>query len=130
MPTDLENLIEEFNCWRQRVGQGRIPNQLKQKVIELCQHYNADQLASCFGLKKETVQQWQCRANLTLQKSRIDYMDFVALSPPKAIQAKHCRETPTLTLELPNGIKLILNIGQTTTELLELTTHLAKRLNA
>jgi hypothetical protein len=130
MRTDLENLTKEFNGWRERVGRGRVPKQLKQKVIDLCRHHAAEELASALGLKTKTVQQWQRRATLTLKKSRIDPVDFVALSSPKSTQAKHCRETPTLTLELSNGIKLILKSGQTTTELLELTTDLAKRLSA
>lgn len=130
MHTDLKKLTEEFNGWRQRVGRGRVPKRLKQKVIDLCRHHAAEELARSFGLKKETVQQWQRGANLAQKKSRIDAVDFVALSSPKPRQTKEYQETGALTLELSNGIKLILKSGQISAELFELTADLARRLNA
>jgi hypothetical protein len=130
MATNLENVIAEFNDWQQEVnGRGRVPAHLKQQVIELYQQYSPKELENCFGLKKATMRQWQRRANLASKSKSVDHVDFVTLTSSREAQPKHGLGAMTLTVELSNGIKLLLS-GQNTTELVELTSHLAKRLNA
>jgi hypothetical protein len=130
MATNLENVIAEFNDWQQEVnGRGRVPSHLKQQVIELYQQYSPKELENCFGLKKATMRQWQRRANLASKAKSVDHVDFVTLTSPREAQPKRGLGAMTLTVELSNGIKLLLS-GQNTTELVELTSHLAKRLNS
>jgi hypothetical protein len=129
MPTDLKDLVEKFNCWRQETNRGQVPTHLKQQVIELCERYSPEQLASCLGLKKATMRQWQRRSKLAAKSPLANEVDFVTLIPSKSAQLGHRLGTPTLTVELSNGIKLHLS-GQSATELLELTSDLARRLGA
>lgn len=130
MATDLEKLVAEFNEWQEGVdGKGRIPTHLKQQVIELCQRYDLEKLENCLGLKKATMRQWQRRANVAMKSALVAPIDFVTLAPSKQIELERRAETLTLTVELSTGIKLLLS-GQNIADLVELTSNLAKRLNA
>jgi hypothetical protein len=129
MPTDLKDLVDEFNRWQEGANGARVPTHLKQQVLKLCEQYSPKQLGSCLGLKEMTVRQWQRRAKLARKSPLVNDVDFVTLISPKSAQLEHCLGTLNLTVELSNGIKLHL-CGQKATELLELTSNLAKRLSA
>jgi hypothetical protein len=130
MATDLENLIAEFNDWKQGVnGRGRVPAHLKRQVIELYWQYSPKELENCLGLKKATMRQWQRQANLASKSKLVNHVDFVTLTSSRQAQPKHGLGAVALTVELSNGIKLLLS-GQNATELVELTSHLAKRLTS
>jgi hypothetical protein len=127
MTTDLKDLVDEFNRWQQGAKRGQVPSHLKQQIIELCERYSLEQIVNCLGLKRATVRQWQRRA-IASKSPLVNHVDFVTLSPSKSVQPEHCLEAKTLTVELSNGIKLLLS-GQSATELLELTSGLARRLS-
>jgi hypothetical protein len=129
MATNLKDVIDEFNRWHQGGKGGQVPSDLKQKVIELRKQYSLAQLESCLGVKKATMRQWLRRAGLTTKSPLANHVDFVRLSSLQATQSEHCLGTSTLTVELCNGIKLLLG-GQNAAELVELTSNLAKRLSA
>ena len=61
MSLDLETTIAEFRRWHRGNKSGRVPNHLKQKVIELCDHYSPEQLARCLALNV-------ARINVTLHR--------------------------------------------------------------
>lgn len=127
MSTELKTLIEEFRFWKNEVNQGQVPKHLKQQVIELCQQYSPKQLATSLGLKKDTIKQWQRRAHLAKKSTLTHSVDFVTVMPFKPDQAEPGAAAPRLTFELSNEIKLHIH-GQNTAELVELASHLAKRL--
>ena len=127
MPTDLEILMSKFSRRGQGKKSGRVPNHLKQRVIELCQHYDAEEVASRLGLRKATLKRWQESTYSTTKTSGADHVDFISLAPFQE-SSKHRPKELSLTIELSNGIKLLLS-GQNALELVELTRDLAKRLN-
>jgi len=128
MATNLKDVINEFNRWHQGGKGGRVPSDLKQKVIELGKQYSSEHLEICLGVKKATMRQWLRRARLTTKSPLVNHVDFVRLTSLQSAQSEHCSGTSTLTIELCNGIKLLLS-GQNATELVELTSNLAKRLS-
>ena len=130
MATDLDKVISEFNAWQAGTnGRVRLPIHIKQQVLGLCQRYSLEELENCLGLKKARIRQWQRRARIATKSALTNPIDFVTLTPSKQTKSEDHTRTLTLTIELSTGVKLLFS-GQNIADLVELTSHLAKRLIA
>jgi hypothetical protein len=122
MTTSLTELSQQFELWREQAKQGRIPQNLKQQVFALMSEYSVHELSHHLNLKINTVQKWQ-------KQTETKSVKFIPLKTQLPNATSVINHTPTVTVVLPNEIKLILT-GQTVKELVEFTVILNERMGS
>ena len=110
----LNSLAAEFQQWRltRKYPRERTPQRLKDKVIELAQHYSSSQMKTALNIADSTLHNW-CKQATTIEEPA----DFITIpEEPNAIPGKII-----LDLTCKSGNRLQLS-GAITPELLAVIT--------
>ena len=116
-PLSLELVQAEFQTWRTNKAnpKSRIPVQLKQRAVELCESYPNAKIISALGINSTMLKRWS--------KQPPDFSDplksaveFIAL-PVEETPSHDKSESLRLTLEQPNGNRWRLQGNVTSSQL-------------
>jgi len=104
MTSKLKDVAAQYWQWRKQTGaKGRIPDYLRSQTLSLADTHSTKTVGEALGITPKTIQNW-------MKKTSCEPIDFISLNQNDSQDIKvPASISANMTLELPCGIKILLN---------------------